>query len=67
MLINKLLERDEIEGFIAVAAVAPPQVGQPAGVAAGAAAVDNAPAEAPKPPPPPPPGKRTPRRHRRGL
>jgi ATP-dependent RNA helicase DeaD len=65
MLINKLLGRDEIEGFITVAAVAPPQAAQPAGAAANA--VGAAPAEPPKPAPPPPPGKRAPRRHRRGL
>jgi ATP-dependent RNA helicase DeaD len=70
MLINKLLERDEIEGFITVAAVAPPQAGQAqpaAGSTAGAVAANNAPAEPAKPAPPPPPGKRAPRRHRRGL
>ncbi|HMP06071.1 MAG TPA: DEAD/DEAH box helicase [Lacipirellulaceae bacterium] len=61
MLINRLLERDEIEGFITVAQVAPPQAptssdGSPA-----------APPEPEKPAPPPPPGKRAPRRHRRAL
>jgi ATP-dependent RNA helicase DeaD len=65
MLINKLLGRDEIEGFIAVAQVAPPQAAQHAG--GPAPATDNGPAEPPKPAPPPPPGKRAPRRHRRGL
>jgi len=68
MLINKLLERDEIEGFITVAQAAPPQaartLGSPNGDADDAPA---APAEPPKPAPPPPPGKRAPRRHRRGL
>jgi ATP-dependent RNA helicase DeaD len=75
MLINRLLERDEIEGFVTVAQVAPPQAGavvkewgpssassQPASAPAAAA-----PAEPAKPAPPPPPGKRTPRRHRKGL
>jgi len=64
MLINRLLGRDEIEGFITVAQVAPPQA------PAGPAAPDGTPvaAEAPaKPAPPPPPGKRAPRRHRRAL
>jgi ATP-dependent RNA helicase DeaD len=64
MLINKLLTRDEIEGFVTLAQAAPPQPAQP-----GAAAPDGSPlpAEPPKPAPPPPPGKRAPRRHRRGL
>src|SRR5690606_25881944 len=61
MLINKLLTRDEIEGFVTVAQAAPPQ--EPANGAAAAAEPDGP----PKPAPPPPPGKRAPRRHRRGL
>jgi ATP-dependent RNA helicase DeaD len=66
MLINKLLERDEIEGFITVAQAAPPQAARAPGSPAGE--VEAAlPAEPPKPAPPPPPGKRAPRRHRRGL
>jgi ATP-dependent RNA helicase DeaD len=69
MLINKLLTRDEIEGFIAVAAVAPPQ--SPAGPVAFGPGIPTAPAKAdaepPKPAAPPPPGKRAPRRHRRAL
>ena len=66
MLINKLLERDEIEGFVTVAQAAPPQEGRtlPADVANGEPAAEAGP---PKPAPPPPPGKRAPRRHRRGL
>jgi len=65
MLINKLLERDEIEGFIAVAQVAPPQTGAAAnGQPSPVADAPPAPAKAA---PPPPPGKRAPRRHRRGL
>ncbi len=76
MLINKLLDRDEIEGFVTVSAVAPPQasparqIGPPiAGEAPrnDASAEPAAPAEPAKPAPPPPPGKRAPRRHRRGL
>jgi ATP-dependent RNA helicase DeaD len=71
MLINKLLTRDEIEGFIAVAAVAPPQ--SPAGPVAFGPGISTAPGgapraeEPPKPAAPPPPGKRAPRRHRRAL
>lgn len=68
MLINKLLTRDEIEGFVTVAQAAPPQDGRPNGAAAngdlGAPAEPEGP---PKPAPPPPPGKRAPPRHRRGL
>ena len=52
MLINRLLKRDEIEGFQTVARAAPPQ---------------TAPDEPEKPAGPTPPGKRAPRRHRRGL
>jgi ATP-dependent RNA helicase DeaD len=66
MLINRLLERDEIEGFITVAQVAPPQASsqQRAGAPSDGA---PAPEEPAKPAPPPPPGKRMPRRHRKGL
>jgi ATP-dependent RNA helicase DeaD len=63
MLINKLLERDEIEGFVAVAQAAPPQ----APMAPGAGSSGAMPEEPAKPAPPPPPGKRMPRRHRRAL
>jgi ATP-dependent RNA helicase DeaD len=52
MLINRILKRDEIEGFQTVAQAAPPQ---------------SAPAPADKPAGPRPPGKRAPRKHRRGL
>jgi ATP-dependent RNA helicase DeaD len=63
MLINKLLERDEIEGFQAVAEVAPPQrEGDPATTPPGDTPAETAPA-AKKPAP----GRRAPRRHRRGL
>jgi ATP-dependent RNA helicase DeaD len=67
MLINRLLERDEIEGFITVAQVAPPQASpqQRAGAPGDGAAPESD--EPPKPAPPPPPGKRAPRRHRRAL
>lgn len=54
MLINKLLERDEIEGFQTVAQAAPP-------------AEELKPEEPEKPAPPPPPGRRPRKRHRRGL
>jgi ATP-dependent RNA helicase DeaD len=69
MLINRLLERDEIEGFVTVMQAAPPQasparrIGPPA---EGDAAISES-DEPPKPAPPPPPGKRAPRRHRRAL
>ena len=52
MLINRILKRDEIEGFQTVAQAAPPQ---------------SAPEPPDKPAGPPPPGKRAPRKHRRGL
>jgi ATP-dependent RNA helicase DeaD len=65
MLINRLLERDEIEGFITVAQVAPPQASpQQRANGDGAAPASD---EPPKPAPPAPPGKRAPRRHRRAL
>ena len=65
MLINKLLERDELEGFITVAQVAPPQAAQASGE--GPATREPVEEKPKEPPPPPPPGKRMPRRHRRGL
>ncbi len=55
MLINRLLARDEIEGFIAVAQVASPQSG-PAQAAGSSASPESS--EAKPIPPPPPPGKR---------
>jgi len=66
MLINRLLKRDEMEGFTAVATAAPridPRVGAPA---EGRPDEPTEPAE-PKPPRPTPPGRRPPKRHRRGL
>jgi ATP-dependent RNA helicase DeaD len=60
MLINRLLKRDEIEGFAAVAAVAPPAALQ---TAAPATPGD----EEPEKPRPAPPGQRPRRRHRRAL
>jgi ATP-dependent RNA helicase DeaD len=72
MLIDRLLERDEIEGFLAVAQAAPPQA--PSGPVAFGPGISTtrapAPAEPPAPPKPAapaPPGKRAPRRHRRAL
>jgi ATP-dependent RNA helicase DeaD len=62
MLINRLLKRDEIEGFAAVATVVSP-AGPPAGTPSTA---DAEPAE-PKPARPMPPGRRPPKRHRRAL
>jgi len=60
MLINRLLKRDEIEGFNTVAAVAK------AAPAVDAQGKPVAPPEE-KPKPPPAPGARRGRRHRRGL
>jgi ATP-dependent RNA helicase DeaD len=65
MLINRLLKRDEIEGFTAVAAVAPA-----AKITAGGAAEptdEPAAEEEPTKPKPTPPGQRPRRRHRRAL
>jgi ATP-dependent RNA helicase DeaD len=76
MLINKLLDRDELEGFVTVAQAAPPQAGPvvkqwgpstASAQATGAEPAEAAVEEPPKPAVPPPPGKRAPRRHRRGL
>ncbi|MBX3425756.1 MAG: DEAD/DEAH box helicase [Pirellulales bacterium] len=57
MLIDKLLMRDEIDGFQVVATAAPPQE----------VPADDAPPAEPQPPKPAPPGQRPRRRHRRGL
>ncbi len=56
MLINTLLKRDEIEGFLTVASSAPPREAP--------VSTEDKPAEPPKPAPP---GQRPRRRHRRGL
>ncbi len=62
ILINRLLKRDEIEGFTAVAM--PVKATAPApGAGAGQEQSDQPPA----PPRPTPPGRRPPKRHRRGL
>jgi ATP-dependent RNA helicase DeaD len=62
ILINRLLKRDEIEGFVTVA-TAPAAT---AALANGADANPDEPQE-PKPPRPLPPGRRAPKRHRRAL
>jgi ATP-dependent RNA helicase DeaD len=62
MLINRLLKRDEIEGFSTVATAAKP-VGVPS---EASEATPEEPAQ-PKPARPLPPGRRPPKRHRRGL
>jgi ATP-dependent RNA helicase DeaD len=65
ILINRLLKRDEIEGFAAVANAAPAALasaGEPGGEGA---AVPTA--EEPAKPRPTPPGQRARRRHRRAL
>ncbi|HVT29763.1 MAG TPA: DEAD/DEAH box helicase, partial [Lacipirellulaceae bacterium] len=66
MLINRLLTRDEIDGFNAVATVAP--MGGPATTipASEAATVEEKPQPA-QPSRPTPPGRRPPKRHRRAL
>jgi ATP-dependent RNA helicase DeaD len=61
MLINRLLKRDEIEGFMAVESAAP-LVGTTTGPSDG-----QPPDAAPQPPKPTPPGRRPPKRHRRAL
>jgi ATP-dependent RNA helicase DeaD len=62
ILINRLLKRDEIEGFAAVATVVPL-----VGAAAETADGEKDEAAAPAPPRPTPPGRRPPKRHRRAL
>jgi ATP-dependent RNA helicase DeaD len=69
ILINRLLKRDEIEGFAAVATVAPlPDFAVDA--ASSGERPNAAPGEeppSPKPPRPAPPGRRPMKRHRRAL
>jgi ATP-dependent RNA helicase DeaD len=73
MLINRLLKRDEIEGFAAVASAAPrARVASAAGTDGTADSTDaDAPEDGVESPPEPrkanPPGQRPRRRHRRGL
>jgi ATP-dependent RNA helicase DeaD len=63
MLINRLLKRDEIEGFNAVA----PLVGATTGPTDAAAASEPTEPAAPQPPRPTPPGRRPMKRHRKAL
>jgi ATP-dependent RNA helicase DeaD len=63
ILINRLLKRDEIEGFNAVATIAP-RVG--IAVVSATPEADQEPSE-PAPRKPTPPGRRPPKRHRKGL
>jgi ATP-dependent RNA helicase DeaD len=69
MLINRLLKRDEIAGFAAVASVA--KSASHSAIAGGSASTtvgdDGQTAEAPAPPRPTPPGQRPRKRHRRAL
>ena len=70
MLINRLLKRDEIEGF---SSVATPVTKAPSATKDGAATLTGKDAEGNEAEPQPearrrtPPGKRPPKRHRRGL
>jgi ATP-dependent RNA helicase DeaD len=66
VLINRLLKRDEIEGFATVATVAP--LARPGGGAPSDGAIEKpAEPEPPQSPRPTPPGRRPPKRHRRAL
>jgi ATP-dependent RNA helicase DeaD len=68
ILINRLLKRDEIEGFNAVATVAAAGVGVPSTTPSAATAeTDPDKQQEPQPPRPTPPGRRPPKRHRRAL
>jgi ATP-dependent RNA helicase DeaD len=66
ILINRLLKRDEIEGFNTVATTVPYQ---PAAIAPAAGAAADGPTEPAEPAPPKktPPGGRPRKRHRKGL
>jgi ATP-dependent RNA helicase DeaD len=69
ILINRLLKRDEIEGFTAVATVAPAanfDAAAPKAVAVGASD-ESAEQQEQKTARPTPPGRRPPKRHRRAL
>jgi ATP-dependent RNA helicase DeaD len=67
ILINRLLKRDEIEGFNAVASVAPAARVASSRDASFDAKETDAEPEPPAPPKPTPPGRRPPKRHRRAL
>ncbi len=66
ILINRLLKRDEIEGFATVATVVPTSR-QSTNAAEKSASDAEAEAEQPKRPAASPPGRRAPKRHRRAL
>jgi ATP-dependent RNA helicase DeaD len=66
ILINRLLKRDEIEGFVAVATVAPLADSTPTQPPDDAEPSASEPAQ-PAAPRPTPPGRRPPKRHRRAL
>jgi len=68
ILINRLLKRDEIEGFNAAGTVVPAAKQDLAGAHTGDTTADQAAAEPEqKPARPTPPGRRAPKRHRRAL
>jgi ATP-dependent RNA helicase DeaD len=68
ILINRLLKRDEIEGFSSVGAVAPARnASQTFAEAAISTSDGSSEPQEPKPPRPLPPGRRPPKRHRKGL
>ena len=67
MLINRLLKRDDIEGFSSVATVAPIDSHALAATPAIVGADQATDEEEKQPPRPVPPGRRPPKRHRRAL
>jgi len=67
MLINRLLKRDEIDGFNTVASVAPPLGGLATNISTTGPHETVQQEAAPQPPRPTPPGRRPPKRHRRAL
>jgi ATP-dependent RNA helicase DeaD len=66
MLINRLLKRDEIEGFVTVA-TAVPLANASKSDSDNESATNSAEPSTPTPPRPTPPGRRPPKRHRRAL
>ena len=67
ILINRLLKRDEIPGFAAVATIAPLVESVAAVPPGGEPATSDTETAQPAPPRPTPPGRRPPKRHRRAL
>ena len=67
ILINRLLKRDEIPGFAAVATVAPLVESVAAVPPGGEPPAPGTEPQQPAPPRPTPPGRRPPKRHRRAL